>query len=127
MGYAFKYYLNAEMKSGIQTVIDVIGLEKHIKTADLVITGEGRLDGQSVMGKVPVGIAELAKKHGKPVIAICGCLGDGAEKVLDYVDAYFPVLTKVCSLQDAMEKNNARQNVTATVRQIMRVFKLKNR
>jgi glycerate kinase len=74
LGFALKYYLGAILGSGIGLVMDAIRLEEHIIDADIVITGEGRLDSQSAMGKAPVGVARLAKKHGKRGIAFAGAV-----------------------------------------------------
>ena len=74
MGFAFLTFMDAQLESGIQIVIKETGLEQEIAKADLVITGEGRMDGQTAMGKAPIGIAKIAKKYGKPVIAFAGLL-----------------------------------------------------
>ncbi len=72
LGFGFASFLGASLKSGIEIILNEIGIEEHIKTADLVITGEGKIDSQSINGKTPVGVARLAKKYGKKVIAFCG-------------------------------------------------------
>jgi glycerate kinase len=88
------------------------------------VTGEGRLDGQSAMGKAPVGVARLAKKHLKKVIAFSGVLGDGVNNLnQNGIDAYFPIINKVVSLEQAMDENNAKNNLTNTVEQVFRVIK----
>ncbi|MBQ9131748.1 MAG: glycerate kinase, partial [Clostridia bacterium] len=90
LGFAFSAYLGGELRPGIELVMEQIGLEECIRHADLVITGEGRLDGQSCMGKAPVGVASLAKRYGVPVLALCGCVGEGAQACNDHgVDAFF--------------------------------------
>ena len=123
LGFAFLSYLNAELKSGISLVIEQTGLEEKIKDADLVITGEGRLDGQSVMGKVPVGIATVAKKYKKPVLALSGCIAPDARLCNGYgIDAFFPILPAPCTLEDAMEPNNAYKNLKNTAEQALRLF-----
>ena len=66
MGFAFRTFLNATLEPGIQIVMDELNMEELFKSSDLIITGEGRLDGQSLMGKVPIGVANLAKKYYKP-------------------------------------------------------------
>ncbi len=83
MGAACLAFLNAEIRSGIQTVLDLAGFDALLTQADLVITGEGRLDGQSVQGKAVSGIAHRCRKQGDlPVLAIAGCLGEGYEALL---------------------------------------------
>ena len=74
MGFAFLTFTDAVLESGINIVLDETKLEDYIKDADLVITGEGRMDGQTAMGKAPVGVAKLAKKYGKKVIAFAGAV-----------------------------------------------------
>lgn len=79
LGYAFLMFLGGKLMPGIDIVLSETGLEADVEWADTVITGEGRIDAQTMMGKTPAGVARLAKEHGKYVIAIGGCLGDGAE------------------------------------------------
>ena len=92
MGFAFLSYMNAELRSGVQIVLEETKLEEYIRNADIVVTGEGCLDGQSVMGKAPIGVAGLAKKHHKKVIAFAGCVTEDA-KVCNQngIDAFFPI------------------------------------
>ncbi len=127
MGFALSAYLNGKMQPGIQVVTEQIRIEEKIKSADFVITGEGRLDGQSVMGKVPVGIAKLAKKYQKPVLAFAGCVTQDAPLCNEHgIDAFFPILKAPCSLEAAMDKENAKQNLADTVCQVFRVIRLNN-
>lgn len=79
IGYAFMMFLGGKLIPGIDIVLSETGIESDVEWADTVITGEGMIDSQTMMGKTPSGVARLAKKHGKYVIAIGGCLGDGAE------------------------------------------------
>ena len=123
LGFAFISYLGGRLESGIDLVMRVTHLEERVKKADIVITGEGRLDGQSAMGKAPVGVAKLAKKHGKPVIAFSGCVGNGVELCNAHgIDAFFPILRTVCSLEDAMNAQNAYQNLQSTSEQVFRLI-----
>ena len=73
LGFAFLSYTNAILQSGIQIILEETRLESCIKDADIVITGEGRLDGQTIMGKAPIGVAAIAKKYNKTVLAFSGC------------------------------------------------------
>lgn len=124
LGFAFLSYLNATLGSGVDLVIKATDLEKYIQNADIVITGEGRLDRQSYMGKAPIGVARLAKKYHKPVIAFCGCVLDGAEVCNEYgIDAFFPILRTPCSLQQAMDCDNAYANLRDTAQQVFRLIK----
>lgn len=125
LGFAFLAYLNGKMQSGIEIVINETHLDEYIKESDIVITGEGRLDKQSVMGKAPIGVAKLAKKYKKKVIAFSGCIGDGADACNDAgIDAYFPILQKPCTLQEAMDVDNAYANLNATATQVFRLLLL---
>ena len=88
-----------------------------------MITGEGRLDGQTVMGKAPVGVAKIAKKHGKPVLAFCGCVSEDARACNGGgIDAYFPILRGAVTLEEAMDRANAEKNMIATVEQVFRLI-----
>ena len=124
MGFALMSYLNAALESGIELVMKETELENHIKDADIVVTGEGRLDGQSYMGKAPVGVAKLAKKYNKPVIAFSGCVTEEAINCNDYgIDAFFPIVRKPCTLEEAMNINNAYKNLKDTAYQVFRLIK----
>lgn len=123
MGFAFMSYLGGELVSGIDLVMSETGLEDRIRESDLVITGEGRLDSQSANGKAPVGVARLAKKHKKPVIAFSGIVSEDARACNDAgIDAYFPILRRVCSLHEAMDKEVAARNLADTAEQVMRLI-----
>ena len=125
LGFAFLSYLPAELSSGIELVMRATGLEQHMKDADIVITGEGRLDGQSCMGKAPVGVAALAKKYGKPVIAVAGGVTKEASSLHEYgIDAFFPIVRTPCTLGEAMKTENAYRNLKHTAEQIFRVLKI---
>ena len=125
LGFAFLAYTNATLESGINIVLEETKLESDIKDTDLVITGEGRLDGQTIMGKAPIGVAKLAKKHGKKVIAFSGCVTEDAVKCYECgIDAFFPILREVVSLQEAMDGKCAENNLTQTVEQVFRVIRL---
>lgn len=126
LGFAFMSYTNAALKSGIDIVLEEIKIEEEIKRADIVVTGEGRLDSQTVMGKAPIGVARLAKKYGKKVIAFCGCTTADAEICNEHgIDAYFPILRSVTSLDEALDINNAYDNLRATAYQVFRLIEMK--
>ncbi len=123
LGFAFKSFLKAELVPGVDLILQAIGLEDSVRDADIVVTGEGRLDGQTVMGKAPIGVARLAKKYGKRVIGFCGCVGEGVEAVNDAgIDAYFPILRAVTSLDDALDVRNAAENLAAAAEQAFRLL-----
>lgn len=123
LGFAFLSYLHGDLQPGIELVIDTVKLEECMKDADYVITGEGCLDKQTAMGKAPVGIAKLAKKYDKTVIALAGSVTDDAVKCNENgIDAYFPILSKVIPLHEAMKKETARKNMVKTTEQIFRLI-----
>ena len=125
LGFAFISYIpNVTLRSGIDIILDAVRLEEEIQEADLVITGEGRLDSQTAMGKVPVGIAKLAKKYGKPVIAFAGGVTDDAEVCNDNgIDAFFPIVRGITTLECAMEPQRARMNMRLSVEQVFRLIR----
>ena len=123
LGFAFLAYTNAVLEPGIRIVLEETRLEDDIAQADMVITGEGRLDGQSVMGKAPVGVAGLAKKYGKKVLAFSGSVAEEARACNKAgIDAYFPILREVVTLEEAMEKERAQKNMRDAVEQAMRLL-----
>ena len=125
MGFAFLSYLSGELKPGVEIILKETEFENYIQNADLVITGEGMIDSQTSMGKAPSGVAKLAKKYGCPVIAFSGAVSEDAAICNQYgIDAFFPVLRKVCSLKDAMCTDTAQHNLSDTVEQVMRVWKV---
>lgn len=128
LGFAFMSYLGGTLKSGIDLVIEKTGLEDKVKDSDFVITGEGRLDGQSYMGKAPVGVAKLAKKYSKTVIAFSGAVTDDAVVCNEHgIDAFFPILKKPCSLSEAMDVENAYKNLKNTALQVFNLVKALNK
>ncbi len=128
LGYAFMMFLNASLEPGVDIVLDEIKLENDIKSADYVITGEGKLDSQTIMGKTPFGVAKMAKKYGKRVIAFAGEVDDGVKDCFNagFFDACFSILRGVTTLELALDKNNARDNLSNAVEQVFRVIALNN-
>ncbi len=125
LGFAFLTFTNAVLESGIQIVLDETRLEEYVKDADIVVTGEGRLDSQTVMGKAPSGVADVAKKYGKPVIAFSGCVTEEARTCnAGGIDAYFPILREVVTLEEAMAHENAEKNMVDTAEQVFRLVKI---
>ncbi len=124
LGFAFLTFTNAVLESGIKIVLDETRLEDYIREADIVVTGEGRLDGQTVMGKAPVGVAEIAKRYNKKVVAFAGSVAKDAGACNEHgIDAFFPILRGICTLQDAMDKDTAAQNLAGTAEQVFRLAK----
>ena len=127
LGFAFRSFLQGELKSGVSLILEETNLSEKMQGADLVITGEGRLDEQSAMGKAPIGVAKLAKEQGIPVIAFAGAVTEGAKACNQAgIDAYFPILREITTLEDAMKKETAKQNLADTVEQAMRLYRLRH-
>lgn len=125
LGFAFLAYLNGSLEPGVDLILTQTKLEEYIKDADVVVTGEGRLDFQTAMGKAPIGVAKLAKKYNKPVLAFAGSVTkDAVECNKNGIDAFFPILRGICTLEDAMKTENAQQNMIDTVEQAFRLLKL---
>lgn len=122
LGFAFLSFLSGELHPGIELVLNAVEMDKAMEGADLVFTGEGRLDYQTAMGKAPVGIAKMAKKHGAKVIALAGAVIEGAQECNEQgIDAYFPILRQVVTLDEAMDPATARKNMVETTEQVMRL------
>jgi glycerate 2-kinase len=95
--------LGASLKRGVDVVADAVQLDKHMAQASLVITGEGKIDGQTIHGKTPVGVAKRAKKYGVPVIGIAGMLGEDCDAVYRHgIDALFSIVPGTVSLETAL-------------------------
>ncbi|KTC44190.1 glycerate kinase [Pseudomonas fluorescens ABAC62] len=102
LGFAAKAFLGAQFRAGVEVVADLVGLEEAVRGADLVITGEGRFDAQTLRGKTPFGVARIAQRHGVPVLVIAGTLGEGYEQMYAHgVDAAFAVPSGPMSLEQA--------------------------
>lgn len=124
LGFAFLTFTNAVLESGIKIVLEETRLEEYIKDADIVITGEGRLDSQTAMGKAPIGVAKIAKKHNKKVLAFSGSVSEDSYLCNENgIDAFFPILRNIVTLQEAMDHDNAEKNMIATVEQVFRTIK----
>lgn len=124
LGFAFLTFTNSILESGINIVLEETHLEDYLRDADYVITGEGRLDSQTAMGKAPIGVAKLAKQFGKPVLAFSGSVTKDATVCNKHgIDAFFPILRSVVSLNEALDKNNASQNMIDTVEQVFRLIR----
>ena len=128
LGFAFRSFLQGELKSGVSLILEETKLSEKMQGADLVITEEGRLDEQSAMGKAPIGVAKLAKEQGIPVVAFAGAVTEGAKACNQAgIDAYFPILREITTLEDAMKKETAKQNLADTVEQVMRLYRLRHK
>ena len=123
LGFAFLSYTNAVLESGVKIILEETKLEDYVKDADIVVTGEGRFDGQTVFGKAPIGVAKIAKKHDKTVIAFSGSVTEDAIACNEHgIDAFFPILRKIQTLQEAMDPVNAKNNMVSCVEQVFRLI-----
>lgn len=123
LGAGLIAFLNAELKSGVELVLEATNFKEQLKDAELVITGEGKIDSQTIYGKTPIGVAKLAKESGVPVIAIAGNLSHDFEVVYDYgIDALFSIVPGVTTIEEALSK--AAMNIENTATNIARLYKL---
>ena len=123
LGFAFLSYLNATLTPGIDLILNAVELEKELEDTDITVTGEGRLDHQTAMGKAPVGVARLAKKYGSKVVAFAGSVTPEATACnAAGIDAFFPIVRGITTLDEAMDPKNAKSNMTAAVEQVFRLL-----
>ncbi|HAQ08412.1 MAG TPA: glycerate kinase [Bacillus bacterium] len=126
LGGGLLAFLSAELKRGVEIVLDATRLEEQARDADLVITGEGKIDGQTIFGKTPIGVAKTAKKHNVPVIAIAGNVASDSHVVHEYgIDAVFSIVPGIIPLSEAFEK--ASEYVERVSTNIASVIKLSSR
>jgi len=119
LGMGLIVFAGGKLKSGIDTILELIDFDKKLEWADLVITGEGRIDGQSLNGKVPIGISNFASRYGVPVIAIVGSIGNGANEIYQYnIASLESCVVAPCTLEQAIE--NSEQNLVLAAERIMR-------
>lgn len=120
LGFAFLSFLHGTLVSGVDLILDTVELEQELSDADVVITGEGRIDYQTSMGKAPIGVASYAKQYGCKVLAFAGCIGGGAEACTEKgLDAYYAIASDETSLQERMERETAMRNMQATVATVL--------
>ena len=123
LGAGLMAFCNAEMHNGVDKLLELVNIEQHMVGADLVITGEGKMDTQTAFGKAPIGVAKIAKKRNIPVIAIVGSIGEGASVVYSHgIDAIFDIVPSPITLEEAM--NNAQSLIVQTTENVMRVLNL---
>jgi glycerate kinase len=123
LGFAARAFLAARFRPGVEVVAELSGLAEAMQGADLVITGEGRLDAQSLHGKTPMGVAKVAKAAGVPVVAIAGSLGDGYQKLYEVgIDAAFSLVPGPMALEQAM--SDAAAELQARAADIARLWRL---
>ena len=121
LGFAAKAFFGAEFRAGVEVVAELVGLAEAVKDADLVITGEGRFDAQTLRGKTPFGVARIAQAQGVPVVVLAGTLGEGYQTLYAHgINAAFAVTSGPMSLEDACA--NAAQLLTDRARDIARLM-----
>ncbi|MBY0098385.1 glycerate kinase [Mesobacillus maritimus] len=124
LGAGLMAFLSAELKSGVEIVLETLRFEDQMKDADLVITGEGKIDSQTIFGKTPIGVAKTAKKFGIPVIALCGSYTEDSKIVHNHgIDALFTIVPGTVTLTDAIK--NAAQYMEQTARNIAAAIPIK--
>ena len=124
MGGGLLLLPNVQLKAGVQIVLDNLKFAEQVKDADLVITGEGRMDAQSILGKTPIGVARTAKQFNRPVIAIAGCLREDYEVVYEHgIDAVFPIIRNLGDLPTILKQGE--QNLISTAQNVARLLSLK--
>ena len=122
LGFALRTFLHAELMPGVDLVLDFTGMEEIVKDADILITGEGQIDRQTVMGKAPSGIAKLGKKYRIPVLAFSGSVTDDARYCNEHgITAFFPILRRIATLDEAMDTAQAEKNMADAAEQVFRV------
>ena len=126
LGFAFSAFLNAQLDAGAALVMDAVDLAGRMAGADLVITGEGRLDHQSMMGKTPCAVAAVAKQVGLPVLAFAGSVTPGAAACHTAgIDAFFPIVRGPISLEQAMEPETARAGLASAAEEALRLLTIR--
>ena len=125
LGFAFHTFLHGTLTPGSELILSAIGIKEALSKADLLVTGEGRMDKQTAMGKGPAGVAQLAKSC-QPhclTVALCGSAARDAERINQHgIDAYFPILHAPMTLQEAMDRATTEQNLRQTVQQVMHLI-----
>jgi len=123
LGFAFRTFLNGELVPGVELILKTLNIAEDLKNADLLITGEGSIDNQTLQGKAPAGVAKLAKKL-NPAIKVVA-LGGSVQNLNSSsdIDAVFSILRRPMTLQEAMQKNTAQKNISAVVEQILKLLK----
>ncbi len=125
LGGGFVAFLDGDLKPGIDIILQEVKLAEYIEGADFVITGEGKIDFQSIMGKAPMGVSRLSREKGVPVIAIAGCVADDAGAMHDHgLDAFFSTINYPISLDEAMNKERAAIFVEKNIEEIFRLIKV---
>ncbi len=123
LGYGFVTFLPASLEPGVEIVLSEVRLKEKLAGADMLITGEGRIDRQTAMGKGPMGAAKLARAKGVKTVALGGCVSEDADICnAEGFDAYFSIIQAPCTIEQAMEKKTAKKNLINTARQVFKLL-----
>lgn len=122
LGFGLMTFLNAHIEPGIDIILKASSFIEKLENTDLVITGEGRIDNQSIHGKVPIGVAKLAKQKNIPVIAIVGSIGKDIDQVYNYIDTIESCIDAPCTLEEAL--TNARENIENATKRVLNALKI---
>ena len=122
LGFSLMTFLNAKLQSGIETVLDVVHFDEYVKDCDLVISGEGRIDHQSMYGKVPTGVSQRAKKYGVDTVCIVGSIGENVGDIYERITTIESCIDHCCPLEEALE--NAGENVYKAAFRLARSIQL---
>lgn len=123
LGAGLMVFLNGNLKKGIEIVIEYSGLEKKVKNCDMVWTGEGSIDFQTQYGKTPLGVATVAKKYNKPVVALAGRVGDDIDILYEKgIDSIFGIMRGVTTIDEALK--NGKENIERTSANIVRLMEM---
>lgn len=123
LGAGLMVFLNGNLKKGIEIVIEYSGLEKKVKNCDMVWTGEGSIDFQTQYGKTPLGVATVAKKYNKPVVALAGRVGDDIDILYEKgIDSIFGIMRGVTTIDEALK--NGKENIERTSENIARLMEM---
>ncbi len=122
LGFAFRVFLNGELVPGVELILDALKISEDLRDADILITGEGKVDEQTLQGKAPAGVAKLAKSLNPKIKVVA--IGGGVKKFIGgaEIDAAFSILREPMDLAAAMRKATALENISATVEQIIRLM-----
>ncbi|MEH7383729.1 glycerate kinase, partial [Bacillus sp. JJ1533] len=124
LGAAFSGFLQGQLQSGIDLILDTIGMNEQLEGVDFVITGEGKMDGQTAMGKAPLGVAKMAQQKNIPVIALAGATtGDTSALNNLGITSFFSIINEPMTLEEAMDPNQTFNHLRLTSSQIFRLIK----
>lgn len=123
LGAAFLAFFNSELKTGVDAVLDLVGFDEAVRDADLVITGEGKIDRQTLYGKLPYGVCQRAAAAGVPTVAIAGCVEGATDLLKGGFAGVFPILHRPVTLAEALDADEAAPNISAVAAAIVNLMR----